>query len=321
MIDLSTPDSIAEAYEKEKEQYDGTFLDGFHRVLAKHEPVVQFIVDTSEAYTPDAYIGSEKALLNEGVELDEDKFIEQIQQSDSISLSDFLEFEYSLNDFVLSRLQSKTETWHEMRKAIAEASGQSVDEEDVEEMVQENIEMMIEAFDMFIEELHGESDSTQITQIQEMKDSLATTSKRALLLQGYKKRNSIIKSKLKRLRFISANPQVGDYFVYEVQPHPSHINTAESYPFEFSGSTRYNIVGKITDAVEETIEDGVEDITKYGFDIIAYNSEVKQLYGALWLFQDGPQYLEPKHQDDVTFFKTSPLSSIETKVQISQLPS
>lgn len=321
MIDLSTPESVEEVYEREKEQYEGTVLDGFHRVLAQHEPVIQFIVDTSEAYTPDSYIGSEKALVTEGVEVDEEAFIEQIRQSDAIALSDFLSFEYSLNEFIVSRLQEETQTWAEMRASIAETSGYTVDEEDVEEMVQENIETMIEAFDMFIEELQGDIDATQVTQIQEMKHSIATTSKRALLLQSYEQRKASIKNRLKRLQFVSATPQVGDYFVYEVQPHPTHIANAESYSFEFSGATRYNIVGKLTGSVEETIEGGVEDITKYTFDIIAYNSEVKQLYNQLWLFNDDKPYLEPKNQDDVTFFKTSPLASIETKVQISQLPS
>ncbi len=127
---MSTFHSRDEILETTAQNYAGTILEGIEEVYEEHPDLLEFMVKSGESITPDAFLGSEAALIEEGMEIDEDELEAQLRAHDSVGPADSIIFMSDLMRYIADRLEAECETTEEAITAFGDAIVQSVDVQD-----------------------------------------------------------------------------------------------------------------------------------------------------------------------------------------------
>lgn len=314
MIDLVTPSTLEELYVNERSRYEGTIFSDIESVLSKHEPVLEFMIQNRDAFTPDAFIGSEKAFFQDGVEIDDVEFISALRNS-PVMLDDYLSFQRDIALFHYTALQEKTNNWGEVLQEIAKISDGT--EEEIHTIFSEKREQIQSDFDSILEDAkEGEISEHEFRVLQQVNSQYQTATQRQLLLHSFKERIDRAEALLGQLTYLEGNePTVGQYFVYRIRPHPDHIKNKMEYDIDFNSNTVFAVIGKVTGRHTVEEESGLIEVAEYDFDIIAYDTEVLELYDRFWLLEKDNGRLSPIYQDSYELYDENPLGEVETKYE------
>lgn len=315
MIDLLTPSTLEELYQNERSRYAETIFEDVESVLSQHEPVLEFMIHNNDVFTPDAFLGSEKSFFKEGVEIDDAAFITALRNS-PVMIDEYLQFQRDIASFHHIALQEHTNNWGEVIKQLAKISD-DLNEEDIDTLFSEQREYIESDFEALVEEArNGNLSDHELRVLQQVKSQYENATQRELLLHSFEERVNHSESLLNQLSYIDGKePSVGQYFVYKIRPHPQHLKNKNEYNVEFTSNTVFTVIGKITGRHTVEEEHGLLEIAEYEFEVIAYNTEILELYESFWVLTRPDERLTPIYQDSYELYDANPLGEIETKYE------
>lgn len=318
MIDLLTPSTLEELYQNERTRYADTIFDDIEAVLSKHESVLEFMIHNNESFTPDAFLGSEKSFFKEGVEIDDEAFITALRES-PVMIDDYLRFQRDIASFHYTALQEKTNNWGEVLKQLAKISD-GLTEAEINTLFSKQREHIESDFESLVEEAQdGELSDHEFRVLQQVKSQYETATQRELLLHSFEERLNHADSLLNKLSYRDGKePSVGQYFVYIIRPHQNHLQNKESYTIDFTENTVFTVIGKITEKYTVEDEHGLLEIPEYDFDVIAYDTDILELYESFWVLTRTDEQLTPIYQDSYELYDKNPLGSVETRYECEE---
>lgn len=308
MIDLTSHNTVNEAYADIESQYEGTPFEGFVDVYRDHEDIVRFFVESSDDFIPDAYIGSHESFIKDGVDINDEELVTAVEESNHIDLLDFLRLGRDIAEFYHQVISEHTDTWTDVTELLASVSELSAEE--IDSLFREQHQETLEEIDELSNELEGE-DEDAVEQLESVREELRDKNLRDVFLEGFEMQAQMTAMGLDLFSYGDVEMEVGKYFVYEVTPHRNHLAKIDEYNFDFSANTLFNVIGKLTG--EREIDDEVGTQLEYEFDLIAYDSDVKNLYPNFWMFEDDAR-IQPQHSSDLTLFEENPIGDIRPRI-------
>lgn len=314
MYEITKYNTVEQYIESTRENSQGTPFEGLADVLQKHKNILGFYFEHSDEITSD-FIGSKESLFREGVEIDTEKVVEIIEETDDFRSSESYRYTIDLNEFLLDVLNNRTENWDEFVSVLLEVRDVLPDSREtaieifneLQEESRDNLIAQAEAMCQFYDEIGAGSAVIRYEREIEM---LEMMTKEEIYITSKEREIEEARDMLKIIEWREENKaDIGDYVVYEA--HVENNRSLSDLDVEITPNTVYRAILKITGKRNKIV--GEEPVTHYDFQTVAFDNEILKVWPNHFVI-NGDKPLAPQEQDNITVYKENPIGSVEMKV-------
>lgn len=253
-------------------------LEGISDIYRNYYHILAFIFENGDEITKEAFVG-ESGFIGTNVEYDGQKLFAKVKETDGISVSDFCFFSVELLEFIITNLDPVCESNTEVIEILSNFAQRY------------KFGSYDKTYDSFVNKYREVRTVRQESEY----DLFNVNDSDLLLLQFFATIKNFFKVMGSHIQWVN-EPSVGDYITFHVGRN-NKMN-----------SDKFDIICKITDKkYNENF-----DVNTYDYNIIAYDSEILEMYPEYWIFKyedDEDKLFEPIHSSFITVHSENPIGN------------
>jgi len=254
-------------------------LKGISDIYRNYYHLLEFIFESKDSITDEAFIG-ESGFIGTNIEYGGQKLFTEVKNTDGISVGDFCFFSVDLLNFIITNLDPVCESNTEVIEILSNFAQRY------------KFGSYDKAYDSFVDKYREIRSLKQDSE----HNLFAVSDSDLLLLQFFATMRNFFKVMGSHITWVE-EPSIGDYITFHIGRNSSK-----------SDINKFEVVCKITD--KKYNEDF--DVNTYNYNIIAYDSELLDVYPNYWIFEyedDESKLIEPIHSSFITVHSENPIGN------------